>query len=300
MTTNESRWGLLIIAVVALFATAVVAIKVLAPNAGLQNARNERLDRIERQLSVLLEQDRRMTGGTDKLGNMGGGVAQSTEMAERIENLEALLLDATQRPDEDLDEQINTRANQRLDELEERLLLAEEKRKASEEEEQVRKIRTQKITSASNDPILRSKYFDFLEHRKNERHNMIAETFENDVVDPQWAQERMNQITTTFTSPVLTNATLLSADCRTSMCRVAFTVSQFDENDPQFFENELLAAFSDTLGDTHSNMKRVTNNDGNTEYNMYIFRNSAAVPKSNNPFSSMSVDDAVEYLNANY
>lgn len=157
------------------------------------------------------------------------------------------------------------------------------------------------LQSAANDPVLRQKYERFQEDVSLKQHDLVKQSFQEEMVDEQWAVDSEDNIKTGFyQNNNLAGVDLVAVDCRTSMCRMSVTMPQPEANSPEadadhfIRENELLASISRDM--PGASMRSQPDGKGGLRYEIFLFREGYNRPKLEHPLAGKSMSEMIEYV----
>ena len=108
----------------------------------------------------------------------------------------------------------------------------------------------QELAELGSQPEFLEKFEKFQIGESEKRSREISRVFEAEVVDPFWSLQASTAVESAFSNPKLEGGSLVSLDCRSTLCRmeIEYTPPTEGENaDPFFFENELIADIASEL-----------------------------------------------------
>jgi hypothetical protein len=214
--------------------------------------------------------------------------AKIRDLEEKIARLSRQLDEQSSQSPASVDPAEVERLRQRVDELSGGVLAGDANRNPED---------FRQLQAAARDPEVQQRYRDYLEDQKYEQQARIAEQFAAEREDAAWARGTRDDLEAAFDTPELSQARQVSSECKTSMCRVEFTMHPGDLPDSGSgdaeFENELLARLTRDL--PSGNMKRDVLDDGSVQYTLHLFRPGHQPPPTPS-LAGMSVEEIKEVL----
>jgi hypothetical protein len=115
------------------------------------------------------------------------------------------------------------------------------------------------------------------EARRERLNQLLSDTFEAEGTDQAWSHEAFAVLEDAFLAPELKGGELLSADCRSTMCRAEVYYPQGQSQGEQFiFENELLSRVAPVLPEAVVQFKHGPDGRGAL---MYFVRKGHGLPR---------------------
>ena len=214
--------------------------------------------------------------------------AKIRDLEEKIAGLSRQLDEQSRQSPASVDAAEVERLRRRVDELSGGVLADNVNRNP----EDIRQLR-----AAARDPEVQQRYRDYLEEQKYQQQARISERFAAEREDADWARGTREDLEAAFDAPELSRAQQVSSECKTSMCRVEFTMHPADLPDSGEggveFENELLARLTRDL--PSGNMRRDVLEDGSVQYTLHLFRPGFQPPPTPS-LAGMSVEEIKQIL----
>lgn len=196
----------------------------------------------------------------------------------------------------------NQRVLQRLDSLDDRLTQLERERILSEEREKEAQEQRDLLNRAKQNPKLVAGYMDQMKKAREQRGEIIEEGFEAEPVDRSWAKATEDQLLDSFAKNLESKATLNNIECRSSMCRVELGLpgmagQPIDSANFMELELQLLGQMASAeSGAVQAHHWFEDDGIGGLRYITYASRSGHGLPSSPGPFSGMTVEEAIEFL----
>jgi len=190
----------------------------------------------------------------------------------------------------------------RLDSLDARLNHLERDRTLEEERQTEMQERRELLSRAKQNPKLVAGYMDQMKKAREQRGEIIEKRFETEPVDRGWAKTTEEQLLDSFAKNLESKASLNNVECRSSMCRVELGLANasaqpMDSANFMELELQLLGEMASAeSGPIQAHHWFEDDGVGGLRYITYASRGGNGLPNSPSPFSGMTVEEAIEFL----